>query len=157
MDTREDAATGANLPPPDARLAALLAAGVQLLASLRSTGTSLLALCRAEARVAAASVTLTLLTGVALLAFSVSLWACVVALIGWALLAVTHSLGIALAILIVLHGLLVAASWLLIRRLLRHAAFPHSRMELTALRRDLHRNLARFQQAAPPSRSEPSE
>ncbi|TAN02290.1 MAG: hypothetical protein EPN40_01440, partial [Rhodanobacteraceae bacterium] len=58
---------------------AVLTAGAGLFGALRRVATALAALLAAEARVLRASVAVVFLASVALVAFSVSLWACVVA------------------------------------------------------------------------------
>lgn len=150
----EAAATDAEPAVAAARLGAVLDAGVGLFTSLRRVAVSLLVLCAAEARVLRASIALVFLASVALVAFAVSLWACVVALLGWALTLATHSIGIALAVLVALHLVLVAAIWLVIRRAVRRAGFPLLRGELRALRGELRGHVQRFQHAAaaPPAR-----
>lgn len=145
------AEAGAESPAADEGIGAVLGAGAGLFASLRRVVTTLLALLAAEARVLRASVAMVFLASVALVAFSVSLWACVVALLGWALTVATHSLGIALAILVVLHLILVVAIWFAIKRAIRQASFPHARAEFSALRHTLQRDVARFQRASAPS------
>lgn len=135
----------------DARFGAVLDAGAGLFASLRRVATSLAALLLADARVLRASIALVFLASVALVAFAVSLWICVVALIGWALTLATHSVGSALAVLVVLHLILVVAIWRAIQRALRQASFPATRQELRALRGELRGHVGRFQHAAPPA------
>lgn len=131
----------------DVPLGALPAAAVRLLASARAAIGSLAALLLAEARITGASVGRVLLACVALVAFTVSLWGCVVVLLGWALATALHSLGVALLTLVVLHLLLLGATALLLRRTLKDASFPHSRSEFGAMRRTLQADLARFRQA----------
>lgn len=128
----------------------VFAAGAGLFAALRRVATALAALLAAEARVLRASVAMVFLGSVALVAFSVSLWACVVALIGWALVVATGSVGIALLILVVLHLILVVGIWLAIKRAIRHASFPALRTELRALGGELRGQVERFQHASPP-------
>ena len=144
--TRDDSA---------ARFGTVLAAGVGLFDALRRTLTALAALLAAEARVLRASVAMVFLGSIALVAFAVSLWACVVALLGWALAMATHSVGVALAILVVVHVVLVVALWLAIKRAIRNAGFPGTRSELRALGDELRGHVERFQRAAPPDPSEP--
>ena len=60
----------------------VFAAGAGLFDALRRVATALAALLAAEARVLRASVAMVFLGSVALVAFAVSLWACVVALLG---------------------------------------------------------------------------
>jgi uncharacterized membrane protein len=146
---------GAERPGAGAQSGAVLAAGVRLLAALRRLGISLATLLVAEARVFKASIAMVFIASVALVAFSVSLWFCVVALIGWGLTLATGSIGIALAILVVLHLILVIVLWLLIKRAIHHASFPRVRGEFAASGRSLRRDLARFQHAStPPSEEE---
>lgn len=132
----------------DASAGAVLAAGIGLAASLKRTAAALLALLKAEAHVFGASVGLIFLASVALVAFAVALWVCVVALIGWALAVVTHSVGIALAILVVLHLLLVSGIWFAIRRAILQVTFPRTRAELAELRHTMQRDVARFRHAS---------
>lgn len=150
------AQAGADKPAADENVGAVLDAGMGLFASLRRVVTAFVALLAAEAQVLRASVALVFLCSVALVAFSVSLWVCIVALIGWALAMATHSVGIALAILVVLHLILVVAIWLAIKRAIHHASFPQARAEFSALRQTLQRDVARFQHAsaAQPSQQE---
>jgi hypothetical protein len=139
-----------------APIGAVLAAGVGLFDAMRRTLTALAALLAAEARVLRASVAMVFLGSIALVAFAVSLWACVVALIGWALTLATHSPGIALAILVVVHLALMAVLWLAIKRAIRSASFPGTRSELRALGRELRGHVERFQRATPPDPPDPS-
>src|SRR5690348_4682349 len=140
----------------DASAGAVLAAGIGLAASLKRTAAALLALLKAEAHVFGASVGLIFLASVALVAFAVALWVCVIALIGWALAVVTHSVGIALAILVGMHLLLVVGIWMAIRRAILQATFPRTRAEFAALQHGLRRDFARFQRASsPPSEQDP--
>lgn len=142
---------------PDVPVGALLTAGVRLLASVRKAAASLLALLLAEAQVSKASAALVFLACVALVAFAVALWVCVVALVGWALAVVMHSVGAALAVLVGVHAVLVGATFFLIRHMVRRASFPHSRAEFSAIRHTLRRDLARFQSAAGTVAPEPTE
>jgi hypothetical protein len=155
-DAAADPATAAR-DEPAATFGAAFAAGVGLFDALRRAFTALAALFAAEARLLRASVAMVFLGSIALVAFAVSLWACVVALIGWALSVATHSVGIALAILVVLHLILMVALWFAIKRAIRHASFPGTRTELRALGGELRRDVARFQHAqtaSPPRQSE---
>lgn len=129
-------------------LRALPAAAARLFASMRAAVGALAALVLAEARITGASIARVLLACVALVALAVSLWGCVVVLVGWALATALHSPGAALLILVVLHLLLLGATALLLRRTLRDASFPHSRAEFGAMRRTLQGNLARFREEA---------
>lgn len=130
--------------------AGILTAGARLFASLQRTAAALAALLGAEVQVFGASIGLIFLSSVALVAFAVALWVCVVALIGWALTVATESVGIALAILVVMHLLLVTGIWFAIRRAILQATFPRTRAEFTSLQRALRRDFAKFQHAAAP-------
>lgn len=157
-DTDQGAAGAAGGAAPDVRAQPwgdVLAAGVGLVAALKRTATALAALLLAEARVARASIALLCLGGVALVACAVSLWACVVLLIGWWLWLATHALGVALGILIVLHVLLVVALWWWLKRVVARARGPALRAELHALRRQLRQHVEGFEHASPPAGREP--
>jgi len=132
----------------EASAGTVLNAGAALFTSLQRTASALLALLKAEAQVFGASISLIVLSGVALVAFAVALWVCVVALIGWALAVATHSVGIALGILVVMHLLLVAGIWMAIRRAIFQATFPRTRAEYSALQHGLRQDFARFQRAS---------
>lgn len=156
VETDEAVRAQANVPPedraaPDPALGNLLGAGVELVAALRHAVLALVALAASEARVLRASVPRLVIVTLALLAFSVSLWACAVALIGWALFAVTGSIGSTLGVLVVLHLALVVGSGLLLKRALRQASFPATRSELRALGGELRQHAARLQRAQPPN------
>lgn len=127
-------------------------AAAGLVGALRDSLTALVALAVAEGRLLRASVGLVVIGAIALVAFAVSLWACVVALIGWALMTATGSVGIALGILVVLHLILVVGIWFAIKRAVYLASFPGTRGELRVLGRELHGHVQRFQRtaAAPP-------
>ena len=116
--------------------------------ALRRIATALAALLASEARVLRASVAMVFLGSVALVAFSVSLWACAVALIGWAFVKATGSVGIALGLLVVMHLILVVVIWLAIKRAIHHASFPATRTELRALGNELRGHVERFQHAS---------
>jgi hypothetical protein len=134
---------------------AVFNAGADLVQALRRVATALAALVASEARVLRASVAVVFLGSVALVAFSVSLWACAVALIGWAFVKATGSVGIALGLLVVMHLVLVVAIWLAIKRAIHHASFPGTRTELRALGDELRGHVQRFQHAsAPPGRED---
>lgn len=120
------------------------------MATARELAIALAALLTAEARWFKANLVLAFLAGIALVAFAVSLWACAVALIGWALKVATGSTGIALGLLVVLHLILIAASWWSIKRGIRDASFPKTRGELAALRGVLRSGAAT---PPPPARS----
>lgn len=145
MDGKPGAGSGsAESHPTDAAAgeASLLAAGERLFAAGRDFAVALTALVAAEARLFKQRIGLVFLAGVALVAFAVSLWACAVALIGWTFRIATGSTGLGLGLLVVLHVILVAASWWTIQRGIRAAGFPGTRAELAALRSGLRRNAA---------------
>lgn len=147
------APAGARAPEGDGAgarpaFANVLGAGAELLQALRRVAVALLALLVSEARVLRASVALVFLGSVALVAFSVSLWGCAVALIGWGLAVATGSVGIALALLVLLHLMLVVAIWFAIKRAIRRASFPGTRTELRALGGELRTHVERFQRAS---------
>lgn len=127
-------------------------AGATLAQALRRVVLAAFALLAADAAVLRASAVLLFLGSVALVALTVSLWACVVALIGWALMVATHSIGIALAILVALHLVLVIALWHALKYAWRQATFPASRAELRGLGRELRDHVERFQHAVPRDR-----
>lgn len=156
-DRAEDVATGPAEAAHDASeppFGAVFGAGASLFRALRRVAIALAALLAAEARVLRASVAVVFLGSVALVAFSVSLWACVVALIGWALVVATHSVGIALAILVGLHVMLVVGIWFAIKHAIRQASFPATRAELRVLGGELRGHVERFQRASPPANRE---
>ncbi|HEX5353593.1 MAG TPA: hypothetical protein VFW60_05900 [Rhodanobacteraceae bacterium] len=140
--------TGTDDKAAAAQISAALAAGIGLFASSRRILAALLALFTAEARLLGASFAPVFLACVALVAFAVALWVCVVALIGWALAVATHSVGIALAILVVIHLGLVTGLWFSIRRAIFQITFPRTRAELSAVRRGVRRDVAKFKGAA---------
>lgn len=147
---------GAAPPRTDPRsAAALVDAAIRLFTALRRLATAELALLAAEVRVLRASIAMVVIAGVALVAFAVSLWVCIVALIGWAFVIATHSVGLALGLLVVLHLILVGAVWLVITRAVTHAGFPRARAELAALGHTLRRDLDRFQHPSPPTETRP--
>lgn len=132
--------TSAAEPPSPSTLAALMALAKalgQLVAALRK-------LAAAEARVMRAGIPLFFMAAVALVAFSVSLWVCLVALIGWALMRGTHSLGLALGLLVVIHVVLVVGVWSMIKYSIRQATFPQARAELRMLGRTALHDLGRI-------------
>lgn len=141
-----DTARSGESPP----FRAVFDAGTDLFGALKRVATSLAALMLAETHVLRSSVALVFLGSVALVAFAVSLWACVVALIAWALIVATHSPAIALGVLIVLHLILVAAIWFVIKRAICQASFPETRSNLRQLGSEWREHAMRFQHAAPP-------
>lgn len=136
-------------PRHEHTLARVFVAGVALVDALRRVALAAAALVAAEAAVLRASAILLFLGSVALVALTVSLWACVVALVGWGLMIATHSIGAALAILVVLHLALVTALWYALKYAWRQATFPTARTELRALGRDLRAHVEHFQHAVP--------
>lgn len=129
-------------PPAAAARPSLPAAGAGLFASAAHLAVAVAALLAAEVRLVKQHIGLAFLGGVALVAFAVALWGCLVALIGWAFRVATGSTGIALGLLVVLHLVLVAACWFAIKRGLHQASFPKTRAELAALRQGLRRGAA---------------
>ena len=121
----------------DDALMALASAFRQLFLALRN-------LAIAEARVMQAGIPLFFMAAVALVAFSVSLWVCLVALIGWALMRGTHSPGLALGLLVVIHAILVFGVWSVIKYSIRQATFPRARAELRMIGRTALHDLGRF-------------
>ena len=115
----------------------LYAAACTLGISLKRFFGALGQLLLAESRVARHGVPLFFIGTIALIALAVSLWTCSVALIGWVLAKATHSVGIALGILVLGHIALIVGLWLALKRGVRQASFPQSRAELRALGRQL--------------------
>lgn len=134
---RPDAPSGASGKSSEARFASTLEAGMALMAALRHLAGALRTLAVAEGRLVLAGIPLFFIAVVALVALSVSLWVCLVALAGWALMRATHSLGIALGLLVVIHAILVVGIWSAIKYSLRQATFPQARAELGRLGRSL--------------------
>lgn len=129
-------------PGVDAGRTSLPAAGGRVFAASWRVAVAVVALLAAEARLFKQHVGLAFLGGVALIALAVALWGCVVALIGWAFRVATGSTGIALALLVALHLVLIAACWLSIKRGIHQATFPKTRAELAALHRGLRHSTA---------------
>jgi hypothetical protein len=144
----EEAPAGPEAAGARPPLGAVLGAGADMVQALRRVATAVAALFASEVRVLRASAAVVFLGSVALVAFSVSLWACAVALIGWAFVKATGSVGIALGLLVVLHLVLVVALWMAIRRAVHHASFPATRTELRALGNELRGHVERFQHAS---------
>lgn len=124
-------------------VASALNAGVALVAAMRQLVKALRELAVAESRLFLAGIPLLFIAVVALTAISVSLWACVVALIGWALVQATHSVGVALGLLVVMHAMLAMGAWLCIKHASRQLTFPRVRGELRNLRQMWRRDVAR--------------
>jgi len=129
---------------------AVFTSGADLVQALRRIATALAALLASEVRVLRASAAVVFLGSVALVAFAVSLWACAVALIGWAFVKATGSVGIALGLLVVMHLILVTGLWFAIGRAIHQASFPATRTELRALGNELRGHVERFQHASAP-------
>lgn len=131
-------------PSFSAQLHALYAAGSGLIFALQSFFATLKELLRAEGRVLWTGIPLLFIGFVALIALAVSLWGCTVALIGWALMVATHSLGLALGLLVVGHVALILGVWFALQRGVHQASFPHARAELRAMRVQFTEDLDRF-------------
>ncbi|HET7610636.1 MAG TPA: hypothetical protein VFK29_02495 [Rhodanobacteraceae bacterium] len=152
-DGREPGAAPEHPPPPPAGAPAgeggepspsTLAALAGLFAALRQLFIALRKLATAEAKVVRAGIPLFFIAATALVAFAVSLWVCLVALIGWALMYATHSLGLALGLLVVIHAILIVGVWSMIKYALRQATFPQARAELRMLGRTVLHDLGRI-------------
>lgn len=146
---REAAAATPPEPGFGAQFVALLGAASGVVSALRKFVAAFGALLGAEARVLRAGVPLFFIGIIALVAFSVSLWACLVALFGWLLLHATHSMGIALLLLVLGHALLVVGIWSAIKRGVHQASFPQARAEWRAMRHQLADDLRRFNASRP--------
>ncbi len=134
---------------PLRQLETLYAAACALAIALKRFFGALARLVVAEGEIVRHGVPLLFIGTIALIALSVSLWACTVALIFWALRMATHSSGIALGIIVAGHLLLITGLWFSIRRGVRQASFPHARAELRALGRQLAQDFDDFAQRAP--------
>jgi hypothetical protein len=152
-DGREPGAAPEHPPPPPAGAPAgeggepspsTLAALAGLFAALRQLFIAWRKLATAEAKVVRAGIPLFFIAATALVAFAVSLWVCLVALIGWALMYATHSLGLALGLLVVIHAILIVGVWSMIKYALRQATFPQARAELRMLGRTVLHDLGRI-------------
>lgn len=132
----------------DVQYRSAIEAGSALVAALRHLIGAFRKLAAAEGRLMLESIPLAFIAAVALIAFSVSLWVCVVALIGWALMVGTHSLGLALGLLVVMHAVLVFCIWGMIKYSLHQATFPRARAELRLVGRTLRYDLDRLTGAA---------
>jgi hypothetical protein len=131
-------------PPLGAQLHALYAAGSGLILALQRFFVTLKELLRAEGRVLWTGIPLLFIGFVALIALAVSLWGCTVALIGWALMVATNSLGLALGLLVCGHVVLIAGVWFMLKRGVYQVSFPHARAELRAMRAEFTEDLDRF-------------
>src|SRR6185437_12687148 len=127
-EAAEDVRLGES-PPLREQLHALYAAGAGLVSALQRFFVTLKDLLRAEGRVLWSGIPLLFIGFVALIALAVSLWGCTVALIGWALMVATHSLGLALGLLVVGHVAMVLGVWFALQRGVHQASFPQARAE----------------------------
>jgi membrane-bound ClpP family serine protease len=131
-------------PPLAEQLHALYAAGSGLILALRRFFVTLKDLLRAEGRVLWTGIPLLFIGFVSLIALAVSLWGCAVALIGWALMVATSSLGLALGLLVAGHIVLILGLWFLLKRGVYHVSFPQARAELHAMRAQFTQDIDRF-------------
>jgi hypothetical protein len=131
-------------PPLAEQLHALYAAGSGLILAVRRFFVTLKDLVRAEGRVLWTGIPLLFIGFVALIALAVSLWGCTVALIGWALMVATGSLGLALGLLVCGHVLLIAGVWFALKRGVYQVSFPQARAELRAMRVQFAEDVDRF-------------
>jgi membrane-bound ClpP family serine protease len=131
-------------PPLTEQLHALDAAGAGLVLALQRFFVTVKDLIRAEGRVLWTGIPLLFIGFVALIALAVSLWGCAVALIGWALMVATNSLGLALGLLVCGHVVLIAGVWFMLKRGVYQVSFPHARAELRAMRTGFTEDLDRF-------------
>ncbi|HJU25991.1 MAG TPA: hypothetical protein VJ722_04885 [Rhodanobacteraceae bacterium] len=131
------------------QLEALYAAGCALTIALKRFFGVFGRLVATEGEVVRHGAPLLFLGTIALIALSVSLWACTVALIFWALRLATQSTGIALGLIVAGHLLLIVGLWISIRRGVRQASFPHARAEVRALGRQLAQDFDDFAGHAP--------
>lgn len=131
-------------PPLGEQLHALYAAGSGLTLALRRFFVALKDLMRAEGRVLWSGIPLLFIGFVALIALAVSLWGCAVALIGWALMIATHSIGIALGLLGAGHVVLIVGLWFMLKRGVYHVSFPQARAEARAVGAQFAEDLRRF-------------
>jgi hypothetical protein len=127
----------------------LYAAAAALTIALKRFFGALGRLLLAESAVVRHGVPLLVIGFIALIAMSVSLWACTVALIFWALRLGTHSSGIALGIIVAGHLLLIVGLWVSIKRGVQQASFPQARAEMRALGRQLAQDFDEFAHHAP--------
>ncbi|HET6907115.1 MAG TPA: hypothetical protein VFH52_09225 [Rhodanobacteraceae bacterium] len=150
-------------PPLAEQMHALYAAGSGLILALRRFFVTLKELLRAEGRVLWTGIPLLFIGFVALIALAVSLWGCAVALIGWALMVATNSLGLALGLLVAGHIVLIAGVWFALKRGVYQASFPQARAELRAMRTQFSEDIDRFthgltaqMRAGPPEKDKPA-
>lgn len=126
----------------------LYAAACALGLALKRFAGALGRLTLAEAQVLRHGLPLFFIGTIALIALSVSLWACTVALIFWMLRLATHSAGIALGIIVAGHVLLIVVLSVALKRGVRQASFPQARAELQALSRQMARDFDAFARRA---------
>ncbi len=101
--------------------------------SVHGFARALLGLAQSEWRLARASWPLLVAVSIILVGLSLSLWASLIALLGWGLYVATGAVGWALAALVGVHlVLLLLARWLL-RRTARNMTMPATRAELQDL------------------------
>lgn len=131
-------------PPLTEQLHALYAAGSGLILALQRFFVTLKDLLRAEGRVLWTGIPLLFIGFVALIALAVSLWGCAMALIGWALMVATNSLGLALGLLVAGHVVLILGMWFMLKRGVYQVSFPHARAELGAMRVQFTEDMDRF-------------
>ena len=142
-EAAEDVRLGES-PPLTEQLHALYAAGAGLTLALRRFFVTLRDLLRAEGRVLWTGIPLLFIGFVALIALAVSLWGCTVALIGWALMVATNSLGLALGLLVAGHIVLILGMWFMLKRGVYQVSFPSARAELRAMRTQFTEDIDRF-------------
>jgi hypothetical protein len=142
-EAADDVRLGEN-PPLTEQLHALYAAGAGLILALQRFFVTVKDLIRAEGRVLWTGIPLLFIGFVALIALAVSLWGCAVALIGWALMVATNSLGLALGLLVCGHVVLIAGVWFMLKRGVYQVSFPHARAELRAMRAEFTEDMDRF-------------
>lgn len=148
---RPDVPPGGSRYGSDPQFAAALKAGIGPVVALWHLLAALRKLAAAEGRMLVAGIPLLLGAATALIAFAVTLWLCLVALIGWALLQGTHSLGLALGLLVVINVILAGCAGTAVLFALNQATFPRARAELRSIGRSLVRDLRAVNRAAPGS------
>lgn len=104
-----------------------------LAVAVRGFAAALLGLARSEVRLARASWPLVFATTIVLVGLSLSLWASLIALVGWAFFVLTGSVGWALAALVGLHVVLLVATRWVLRRGVHNMSMPATREELASL------------------------
>ena len=94
---------------------------------------ALAGLARSEWRLARASWSLVFSLTIVLVGISLSLWASLIALIGWGLFVATGSVGWALTALVGVHLVLLLVARLALKRSSRNLTMPETRRELNTL------------------------